>query len=48
MLKALGNGSTVQKAVNQGVAQAVADGANYIWIVASGGDGSVNFKAKSA
>jgi hypothetical protein len=48
MLLALGNGSTVQEAVNRGAAQAAADGADYTWIIAPGGDGNVSFKAKSA
>lgn len=46
MLAALGNGSTVQDAVNQGRAQAAQDGVPYTWIIAPGGDGSVSFKAK--
>jgi len=48
MLKALGNGSTAQQAVDQGAAKAALDGWNYSWIIARGGDGSVSFKAKPA
>jgi hypothetical protein len=48
MLKALGNGSTVEQAVNLGIVQAAVDGANYTWRIAPGGDGSVNFEAKPA
>lgn len=48
MLVVLANGSTVDQAVAQGKAQAVRDGANYTWTIAPGGDGSVNFRAKTA
>ena len=48
MLSAMGNGSTVAQAVAAGAAKAARLGSNYTWIIASGGDGSVTFKAKPA
>ncbi len=48
MLTALGSGRTVAQAVAAGVAEATKNNSTYTWIIAPGGDGSVDFNAKPA